>query len=94
MTSPISPANGMEVGEITFDRPCCVVVDPTTGLTEQMLQQLRQPPAGDTDLSNEYGFVLGTILEVPIGMYRVEAYSADDDVLGVRLRLVSRGQVE
>ena len=81
----------MEVGEIFLDRPCCVVVDPTAGLTEPIIEQLRQPPPDGTDLVYETGVVSGVVLKVPVGRYCVEAYSAEREVLGVRLRLVSRG---
>jgi hypothetical protein len=81
----------MEVGEVFFNRPCCAVLDPTTGLTEPIIELLRQPPPEDTDLVYETGVVSGAVLKVPVGRYCVEAYSAEGEVLGVRLRLVSEG---
>ena len=78
-----------DVGELSLNTPRCVVVDPTWTIPAQAQSWPSQPPSKDADLLNDSGIVVGSIVNVPSGRYRVEVLNhPEQEPLGIRLRLV------
>jgi hypothetical protein len=68
-----------------------VTVDPTRALPAQARRLVAHPPAEDTDLRADSGIIVGSVLRIPVGRYRVEAFhSREYDTMGLRLRLLGR----
>ena len=76
-----------EIGKLSLESPCCVVIDPTLPIPDQALELLRSSPTEDTDLCTARGHIVGALLSVNVGSYLVEVFSTADDTLGVRLRV-------
>jgi len=76
-----------EIGKLSLDSPCCVVLDPKMPIPDQALELLRSSPTEDTDLCTATGYILGALLSTPVGSYLVEIFRTEDDTLGVRLRV-------
>ena len=76
-----------EIGTLSLDSPCCVVLDPKMPIPDQALELLRSSPTEDTDLCTATGYILGALLSTTVGSYLVEIFSTEDDTLGVRLRV-------
>jgi len=76
-----------EIGKLSLDSPCCVVIDPTLPIPDQALELLRSSPTEDTDLCTATGHIVGALLSATVGSYLVEVFSTADDTLGVRLRV-------
>ena len=76
-----------EIGKLSLDNPCCVVIDPTLPIPARALELLRSSPTEDTDLCAATGHIVGALLSATVGSYLVEVFSTADDTLGVRLRV-------
>jgi hypothetical protein len=76
-----------EIGKLSLDSPCCVVIDPTLPIPDQALELLRSSPTEDTDLCTATGHIVGALLIATAGSYLVEVFTTEDETLGVRLRL-------